>query len=82
MTDEEIILLAVICRNADEVAIRIKSETMGKYFKVKVQRVELDYLSAPIPDSFWTLFSQLPSRFGRPPVNTTSDVRRLLYNPR
>ena len=82
MTDEQIILLAVICRNADEVAIRIKSEAMGNYFRVKIQRVEQDYLSDPIPDRFWTLFSQLPSRFGRPPVNTTRDVRRLLYTPR
>lgn len=82
MTDEEIILLAVICRNPDEVAARIKSETMGKYFKIKIQRIELDYLSKPIPDRFWTLFSQVPSRFGRVPKNVTDDPRRLLFNHR
>lgn len=80
MTDEEIILLAVICRNTDEVAIRIKSESMGKYFKVKIQRVELDYLSKPIPDKYWTLFSKLASRYGRTPKGTTDDVRRLLFS--
>ena len=87
MTNDEIILLAVICQDHTRVATRIKEEDLGPFFRVLVETVHGVYRSHFIPDRYWTYFSNLSYR-GKMPGNRikhimglepNEDVRELLF---
>lgn len=59
MNYETIILLAVIFRNPEEDALRIKNAIMGPYFKIQAKRVGKYYVSGLIPDKYWVYFSSV-----------------------
>ena len=50
MTNDEIILLAVICQDHTRVATRIKEEDLGPFFRVLVETEHGVYWSHLIPD--------------------------------
>lgn len=90
MTNDEIILLAVVCQDRTKVATRIKEEDMGPFFRVLVETIHGVYKSHLIPDRYWPYFSNLSYR-GKMAHNRlkrimglepSEDVRELLFKYR